>query len=135
MPVTRIIRFRFCTPTTFRQGDLDLPLPVPALVFKSLLDLWNLHAPKPIVLGPHALERGLALASCRIRTRRFFDGHAFIPGFVGLCEFRLTKVLSDEEAAAVRALAAFAFFSGIGRKTTHGMGLVRVDFGGKSWPS
>ncbi len=135
LPAAKTIRFRFCTPTTFRQGDLDLPLPIPTLVFKSLLELWNLHAPKAIALSPEILERGVALTSCRVRTQRFFDGYATILGFVGQCEFRLTKVLSGEEAQALRALAGFAFFSGVGRKTTHGMGLVRVEFGGKSWPS
>lgn len=135
LPPARTVGFVFCTPTTFRQGDLHLPLPVPALIFRGLWEVWNLYAPKGIALSVETLERGLALSSFGIRSAYVFDGHAKIPGFVGQAAIRFVRGLGEEEARALRALAGFAFFSGVGRKTTHGMGLVRVEFGGRAWPS
>ena len=122
---SRIIRLHFCTPTAFRQGDLDLPLPLPRLVFRGLLTRWNAFAPIPLPLNGETIERSVALSHARIETRTFFDGRSHIPGFVGPVEFRILRSAPAESIPALHALAEFAFFAGIGRKTTHGMGLVR----------
>lgn len=115
----------FCTPTTFRQGDLDLPLPVPRLVLGGLLEKWNRFSPFPLPLDPESLERRVALSAGRVRIRPFHDGRDEIRGFVGCAEFHVARSASAEERRALGALADFAFFAGVGRKTTHGMGLVR----------
>lgn len=121
----RTVRLQFCTPTTFRQGDLDLPLPLPRLVFGGLLARWNAFAPLSLPLNMETVDRRIALADAHIRVRTFFDGRARIPGCVGWAEFRALRGMPPEAVAAVQALADFAFFAGVGRKTTHGMGLVR----------
>ena len=120
------VRLVWCTPTVFRQGDVDLPLPVPKLVFGGLLDRWNRFSPVPIAVGRQHLERVVGLASHRLRSREFWDGRTTIPGFVGLSEFRILRSATPSEQQAVHALAGLAAFAGVGRKTTHGMGLVKV---------
>jgi len=119
------IKFFFYTPTTFRQGDIDLPLPVPRLVFRGLLSRWNAFSPLPPPLSGETIDRRIALSSVRIQTRTFFDGRSHIPGFVGEVSFRILRGTPPIEAQAIAALADFAFYAGVGRKTTHGMGLVR----------
>lgn len=121
----RTIQFHFCTPTAFRQGDLDLPLPAPRLIFRGLLTRWNAFAPIPLPLDGETIDRSVALSSARIETRVFYDGRAHIPGFVGPVEFRILRRAPKEAVRALHALAEFAFYAGVGRKTTHGMGLVK----------
>ena len=116
----------FATPTTFKGGDLDLPLPVPRLVFGGLLRKWNAFSPYPLEVSAQELERKVALADARLHTKPFYDGRSHIVGFVGRARFRVLRGASPELLRAVNTLARFAFFAGVGRKTTHGMGLVRV---------
>lgn len=122
----REVRLLWCTPTAFRQGDVDLPLPLPRLVFGGLLEKWNRFSPHPLKWEAPALERHLVVSGHRLATRAFDDGRASIPGFVGWTEFRLLRGAGEEERRAFSALVRFAFYAGVGRKTTHGMGLVRV---------
>jgi CRISPR-associated endoribonuclease Cas6 len=122
---TREMALLFASPTAFKAGDLDLPLPVPRLVFKGLLAKWNLFSPYPISTSTEDLERRVALAEATIQTQRFFDGRAHIVGFVGKAVFRLLRGSSPELVRGVNTLADFAFFAGVGRKTTHGMGLTK----------
>jgi CRISPR-associated endoribonuclease Cas6 len=124
-PPPKEIKLFFCTPTAFRQGDIDLPLPVPHLVFCGLLARWNAFSPLAVPLSGETIERKIALSYTRIRTRTFFDGRTNIPGFVGEVTFRILRNTPSIEAQAIAALADFSFYAGVGRKTTHGMGLVR----------
>jgi len=125
LSASKQIKLFFYTPTAFRQGDVDLPLPLPRLVFRSLLARWNAFAPFPLPLSTQTIDRKIAVSSARIQTRIFFDGRAHIPGFVGQVEFRILRGVSEEETRAISALASLAFYAGVGRKTTHGMGLVQ----------
>ncbi len=125
-PHHREVVLHFATPTAFRAGDLDLPLPVPRLVFGGLLAKWNAFSPLTLEVSPEEIARRIALSGHRIRSRAVFDGRAHIVGFVGRARFRALRGSSPELVKAMNALARFAFFAGVGRKTTHGMGLVRV---------
>ncbi len=120
------VELAFATPTAFRAGDLDLPLPVPRLVFGGLLRKWDAFSPHPLGITREELERKVALADARIHTRAFYDGRSHIVGFVGRARFRVLRGASTELLRAVNTLAQFSFYAGVGRKTTHGMGLVRV---------
>lgn len=122
----REIELLFATPTTFRAGDLDLPLPVPRLVFAGLLRKWNAFSPISLNISLEELERRVAMAGANVRTLTFYDGRSHIVGFVGRALFRVLRGASPDLLRAVNTLARFAFFAGVGRKTTHGMGLVRV---------
>lgn len=116
----------FKTPTTFRQGDLDLPLPLPRLVFKGLLAKWNLFSklPFPVELLD-VIERHVGVKEYQIRTVAFHDGHGHIPGFVGKVTFIIKGQIEERVLKEINCLADFAFFAGTGRKTTHGMGMTR----------
>jgi len=116
----------FATPTTFRQGDVDIPLPVPKLLFAGLLAKWNAASPKPLSLDPEIFSRFLALTGGRVRIQSVWDGRATIRGFVGTVEFRLKKKVPEDLPRALGILSAFAPYAGAGRHTTHGFGLVRL---------
>jgi len=38
---------QFVTPTVFKTGDADMPVPVPRLCFQSWLNSWDEHSPLP----------------------------------------------------------------------------------------
>jgi CRISPR-associated endoribonuclease Cas6 len=54
----------------------------------------------------------------RYRTSSF-------PGFVGSCSFRLVGLQDPDVVKTLNALADFAFFAGVGAKTTMGFGVAK----------
>lgn len=121
------IPLEFATPTSFRRGDLDLPLPLPELVFGSYLAKWQAFSPIPLapdLTEPNFFARHIGVKEHRIRTTPFCDGRVIIPGFVGRATF-LIKAVPEDLAQHINALANFAFYAGTGRKSTHGMGMTR----------
>jgi CRISPR-associated endoribonuclease Cas6 len=128
----RRIRLEFVSPTTFKSQGRYLPLPLPELVFGSLLDRWQAFA--PIALSPE-LRRlaGEAVALSRYQTRTrslpYKQGGLQI-GFVGPVIF---TVLSRDRywLNALHLLAHFAFYSGVGYQTGTGLGQVRVGEEGR----
>ena len=118
----RIIHFQLCTPTAFRQGKFDSPLPTAECVFKSLLARW--HTYSSILISNEIFEY-LFPSSFQISSEavKNYNGH-FI-GCIGDITFR---ILGDPDPSVIKqinTLADFALYSGIGRKTTMGMGMVR----------
>lgn len=122
-----VITLEFASPTAFRQGDLDLPLPLPDLVFRSYLAKWRAFSPVPLneaLSENEFFARHIGVKEHRIRSVPFHDGRVTVPGFVGRVTF-LAKGLPEKLVRQVNVLADFAFYAGTGRKTTHGMGMTR----------
>ena len=119
----RNIAFYLATPTAFRQGKYDSPLPTRDNVFKSLCDRWNTYSEIPI--NPDIIEY-IFPSRFDIKTEvvKNYDTHSFI-GCVGEIGYRILGDASPEIIKQINALADFALFTGIGRKTTMGMGMAR----------
>ena len=101
-----------------------MPLPLPELVFGSLLQRWNAFAPLtlPEEVRRYAQEC-LAVSRYRLQTRMLQFGAAMSVGFVGQCQY--TALVWDAYwLRAIALLAAYAFYSGVGIRTTVGMGRV-----------
>lgn len=139
------LTLEFATPTGFHSGGLNVPLPQPALVWGSLLRQWNDLCPLPL---PDDLTPFIAwqvmLNRYRAETQilRFKQGSQQI-GFTGQATFAIARrneqlersdpalaerlsAQGDELARALGLLAEFAFYCGVGIKTTTGMGMVRA---------
>jgi CRISPR-associated endoribonuclease Cas6 len=134
----RKIRLEFASPTTFRSGGRYLPLPLPELVFGSLLDRWQTFA--PIALHPEArrfAEEAVVLSQYKLRTRSMPYKHGSAAngepknrggwqiGFTGQVIF---SVLNPDRywLNVLHLLSVFAFYSGVGYQTGTGLGQVRV---------
>jgi len=128
------IALEFTSPTAFGFGQKEwgkhvVVLPEPRLVFGSLARSWNDLAPPPLQLDRKALliyvkEHAVVKRLDGLRTQMLRFGRAPQVGFVG----QVTYGLMAENAAArcqLNALADFAFYSGVGMKTTMGMGQTR----------
>jgi len=124
----RRVTLRFASPTTFRSQGVNMPVPLPYLVYGSLLGRWQAYSPVA-VSGEFRryAEEMVALARYRLRTRvvRTKAGGMQV-GFVGEASF---VALSADRywVAVLRALTGYAFYAGVGALTAQGMGQARAE--------
>ena len=129
---------QFVTPTVFKTGEADMPLPIPRLCFQSWLNSWDEHAPLPFFQDKvmrraflaDVVEWGVSVTYDQIRlvpAALYFDGaRAREQGFVGTCRFTVKPSRVEPAYRKILAtLAAYSYYAGTGRKTTMGMGLTR----------
>lgn len=126
---------RFLTPTTFTTGEdhVSYPLPDPRLVFRSLLLRWKSHGP-PVFSDAEGedLLRSVRVTRYTIRTHAHKFSAFTKVGFVGEVEFTI-GTRKPQLLRLFNTLASFAFYAGVGAKTTMGMGqAVPADFPGAS---
>ena len=124
----RRIGLRFYSPTTFRHDKLNLPFPLPRLIFLTLADKWNAFS--PVHLGAEineAIDDFLEPTRYELRTRVMRFPHSYESGFVGRCEYRLHRATQEGDLLMriINLLTDFAFYAGVGAKTTMGMGQAR----------
>ncbi|MCC7446699.1 MAG: CRISPR system precrRNA processing endoribonuclease RAMP protein Cas6 [Anaerolineae bacterium] len=128
---TRQWRMEFATPTAFHHNGMDVPLPLPALVYGSLIQAWNTFSPipLPVHLGGF-IDQAMGIARHRITTRvaQFGKAEQHV-GFVGTVNYIIKPTLTVDEihpyVSIVHLLTQFAFYTGVGIRTTVGMGMVR----------
>ncbi len=120
------IVLEFHTPTCFRQGDMDLPLPLPSLVFRSFYKKWQAFSDLELLPDlVETVEKNVGIARFSGKTVPFEDGRVTIPGFIGKVTFFIKKDVGKETLRQINLLADYSFFAGTGKKTTHGMGMTR----------
>lgn len=127
-PIRRF-NLEFITPTAFAQSGIYLPLPLPSLMFRSWLQRWNNFA--PVYLGGDDLigylERYVAIAQHRIKTRYFQVSRGYVNGFVGDVSLQIGYKTDALLANVANLLVEYAQFSGTGMKTRLGMGYTVVN--------
>jgi CRISPR-associated endoribonuclease Cas6 len=130
-PAKQTIIMHFVSPTAFSWGNRHFVLfPEPFLLWESLLHTWNRYAPESYRVKRQGLRECLLnnvrVTKCSLRTRTLYFPNYTQKGFVGSCSYSFKA--PDDDAALLTTLAAFAFYAGVGYKTTMGMGQVRVTF-------
>jgi CRISPR-associated endoribonuclease Cas6 len=123
----RRVTLRFTSPTTFKSQGKHVPLPLPELVFGSLLERWNACAPiaLPDELKRYAAEC-LVVSRYRLSSRMVeVKGGGRRVGAVGQATY-VTLNYDRYWMSLVQTLARFALFSGIGAGTTMGLGQARM---------
>ncbi len=116
----------FAAPTAFRSGGRTLPLPLPALVYGGLVDKWNDFAPVSVSDEARRFaDECLAVSRYRLSTRAIGGkGDSVQIGFVGRC--RYVALNKDRYWLAVmQLLTDYAFYAGVGYRTTAGLGQAR----------
>ncbi|MEM7552982.1 MAG: CRISPR-associated endoribonuclease Cas6 [Cyanobacteria bacterium P01_A01_bin.84] len=117
-----IISLNFATPTAWRQGKYDTTLPTRESVFKSLLSRWNKYSN----IEFENLNIDCIFPSfINIHTEIVPDSRSKFIGIVGEVSYRIMGDVKAIQIKQINALADFALYSGIGRKTTMGMGMGR----------
>lgn len=122
----RKIRLKFFSPTTFRSGEVNIPFPLPSLIFESVAAKWNRFAPPSLraVIGPE-INQILLLSGYELATRMMDFGRYRQAGFIGNSDFLIRDGVDDSIRRTIRAMVDFLFYSGVGYKTTMGMGQVK----------
>jgi CRISPR-associated endoribonuclease Cas6 len=115
----RKLPFRLCTPTNFRISEYDSCMPTRDRVFKSLLKRWNHYSGIPFsddIIG--------AIYPCdyRLQSEIAIDSRSKFIGSVGYITFNILGDLFPSAIQQINALASFALYAGVGRKTPMGMG-------------
>jgi len=126
----RQVNLHFASPTVFRSGGANVPLPLPGMVFESLVRRWNAFAPLQIPLEIRRFaDEAMVIARYHLHTERVAFGEegerGAYPGFVGTCGYSFL-VHDRYWLGLIHLLAAFAFYAGVGARTTMGLGQVRV---------
>lgn len=122
----RQVTLEFASPTAFTSGGLTVPVPMPNLVFGSLVDRWNTFS--PVTLNPEVRRFAaemVALSRYRLESRVVEQkNNALRIGGVGQATY---VALGGDRywLAVLQMLADFALYSGVGSQTATGMGQVR----------
>ncbi|WP_088240870.1 CRISPR-associated endoribonuclease Cas6 [Calothrix rhizosoleniae] len=121
-PAMKNIELNFLSPTSFKQSQGIQTFLLPKLVFSSLLRRWNAFAPEAYKFAD--IEWIGLVSAYELKTHALkMEGGAEI-GAQGWVRYGF----KDEKQAQIAAiLANFAFFSGVGRKTSMGMGQTRIS--------
>ena len=120
------LTMQFASPTAFKQAGHHMPLPLPDLLFGSLVERWNAFS--PLALSPDARRFAaemLALSRYRLQSRPVAQKNGALRiGGVGTASYR---ALGRDRywLAAIQMLAEYARYSGAGVQTTTGMGQAR----------
>lgn len=122
---SRVHRLDVCTAAAFKSRGQYLNLPTPRLILQSLMKKWNGCFPDCSIVdedgqGMEAMAEGLTLREFRLRDAVYALKGSPIPGFRGT--LALENHLSGFHRELADALLVFSGFSGIGIKTTLGMG-------------
>ena len=120
----RLVTLKFFSPASWKSAaGMHIPVPLPELVFNSLLNRWNAFAP---ITFPGEVRR--YAAEC-LAISRYQLSSRVIPqkrgskriGCVG--EVTYTSVNFDRYwMSLIQTLADFAFYAGVGINTTQGLG-------------
>ncbi|GAX38418.1 CRISPR system precrRNA processing endoribonuclease RAMP protein Cas6 [Nodularia sp. NIES-3585] len=119
IPAQTVIKLQFLSPTSFKQGRVIQPFPLPELVFGSLLRRWNIFAPAELHFSP--VEWNALISAFELKTYALKMAGGAEIGAEGWVKYRF---LDPEQARMATILAHFADFAGVGRKTAMGMGQV-----------
>lgn len=130
----RRLTLRFMTPTCFSKGDLDVPLPIPRLVFQGYQK--RLQAWYPLELLPEfpdLVDQYVGVAQIdHFRTDSIRTKRVVMAGFIGDVTFLINENAPNDLFWQIALLAEFALFCGTGKKTTMGMGqTAQVRLNGK----
>ena len=125
-PDVDTVALEFASPFAFSLGKHQVEImPRPELVFSTLANKWKQWCGLPLpVMEREWLKENVLVAEWRMQSRMLRYRTGWQVGSVGTAKFRVFNA----DAAIHRALnglAGFAFFAGIGYKTTQGMGQVR----------
>ncbi|GAB4403876.1 MAG: CRISPR-associated endoribonuclease Cas6 [Anaerolineales bacterium] len=124
VPPPRTLTLDFFSPTLFKKGPEQVPYPMPELVFGSLLDHWNASPFVPTKLPEEARKYArecLRVGRFRLESRTLKMYGETFRGFVGRVKF-VTLNYDRYWMGIMTMLAQYAAYSGVGAKTTMGLG-------------
>jgi CRISPR-associated endoribonuclease Cas6 len=125
--VKHAVIIKFQTPTAFKVSGEYVNFPTPHLVMQSLLNKWNKAMPQSSLEEAEVLqelEKNVRIAKYELKSTMFAMKMVQLPAFVGVATLKLSG--SEPFVRILNMLLAFGEFSGVGIKTSLGMGGVEI---------
>jgi CRISPR-associated endoribonuclease Cas6 len=116
------VTLRFLAPTSFRAGEVQDILPRPERIFGSLLAAWQSFATVPFDRAFAEIFPLIRVSAYELRTELIHFARYKVIGFRGQITYTYPREVDATTRQALNALADFAFFAGVGYKTTMGLG-------------
>lgn len=118
------LTLKFLSPTSFKlnAGQGIQPFPLPESVFGSLYRRWNAFAPESLQFSK--MQWSGLVSDYELKTQKIRMENSVEIGAVGWVQYRFPDL---EQARIATILSHFAFFAGVGRKTSMGMGQVVLE--------
>lgn len=124
---SRIIRIRFVTPTAFKQKGAYLFFPDIRCIYQSLMNKYDAVVTNETMMDEDTLNYfcdNTLIIGYDIKSVFYHLEHIKIPAFIGSVTFRITG--SQTMVNFANALFCFGEYSGIGIKTSLGMGAIHI---------
>ena len=121
------IKIKFMTPTAFRQNGMYTILPELRLLYQSLMMRYSATSSTVDMNDEDMLNDLVAntfISRHRLQSRHFPMQGTLIPGFTGSITVGVRG--SETIARFARLLLEFGEYSGVGVKTSMGMGAIRI---------
>jgi CRISPR-associated endoribonuclease Cas6 len=118
---------RFISPATFKRNRVDYPFPSPELVFKGLVKKWLSFSDITPEVDLREFYDLVEIERYSLRTTKvIFSSAGKLTAFVGEIFYNFSGVKNGEALRWFGALLELSMWSGVGRKTTMGLGKVKV---------
>jgi CRISPR-associated endoribonuclease Cas6 len=121
----------FLSPTSFRQKQHHLPLPIPTNIFHSYLRRWNDFAPEAFPQAEFLqwIEQVVYVTNYDLNcTKVAVAKQGYVTGFTGIVEFGIDRKANQNPdfEKLLYALIQLAPYCSTGHKTTFGLGQTRL---------
>lgn len=129
---SRYITIHFMTPTAFKQNGRYMNYPDIRSIFSNLMNRYDAANPEESMKDEDTLDQLVErtmLSRYELRSTTFSLEKIHIPAFIGKITLRMNGTQTMSNFANM--LFRFATYSGIGIKTSLGMGAVRLIENGK----
>ncbi|ADL12359.1 CRISPR-associated endoribonuclease Cas6 [Acetohalobium arabaticum] len=119
----RKIKFKFHSTTTFSIEDRHIIFPRADYLFNSLFSKWQEFGSEKLTVEREDFDNIYLSRYDLESTMEWFNDYP-IKGFEGKCKYELSSKISSKKVKDINLLAGFAFYGGVGYKTTMGLGQV-----------
>lgn len=126
----RCVTLRFLTPTAFKSNNHYVIIPEVRYIYQSLMNKYSATSDDLDMFDMDTLEELSArsyISQYRLKSVHFPLEGVRVPAFIGELTIRITG--NDTLARYANMLFAFGEYSGIGIKTSMGMGAMTIERG------
>jgi CRISPR-associated endoribonuclease Cas6 len=116
------VTLQFLSPTSFRAGEVQDILPRPERIFGSLFEAWQAFAAVPFDPALAQVFALIRVSAYELRTELIHFPRYKVIGFKGHVSYTYPREFEAPTRQVLNALTDFAHYSGVGYKTTMGLG-------------
>ena len=129
----RVLRMEFYSPTSFKSRGEYVFLPSVRLIFQSLMNKYDSFSTDTAIGNDEILEQiedNVRITGYRLRSVKFSLEGIRVPAFMGT----ITMYIKGPQQLVnlIRMMAEFGQYSGVGIKTSLGMGTYKIKEGFKN---